>query len=53
MLLQETGTPTKVSVKIQINIALGDIAGMTHCERFSNLVVPLLWTDIVSVVYVR
>ncbi|XP_065217044.1 scavenger receptor class B member 1-like isoform X2 [Planococcus citri] len=42
----QTGSPTKVSVKMQINIALQDVSSMLHCERFSNLVVPMLWTDI-------
>ncbi|KAK7582273.1 hypothetical protein V9T40_013718 [Parthenolecanium corni] len=42
----ETGTPTNLSVKMQINIALGDVSSMLHCERFSNMVIPMLWTDI-------
>ncbi|CAI6355260.1 unnamed protein product [Macrosiphum euphorbiae] len=43
---EETGLSTQVYVKLQINIVLGDMSDMANMENFSNLVVPLLWTDI-------
>lgn len=47
-LSQETGMPTQLYVRIQINIALGDISNMANTEYCSNQVIPLVWTEIVS-----
>ncbi|XP_049535280.1 scavenger receptor class B member 1 [Anopheles darlingi] len=41
-----SGLPLELSVKFQINMALGDLSSMTNCEKFSNLVVPTLWFEI-------
>ncbi|XP_052866571.1 scavenger receptor class B member 1 [Anopheles cruzii] len=41
-----SGLPLQLSVKFQINMVLDDLSGITHCERFSNLVVPALWFEI-------
>ena len=40
--------PLEASVKNQINLALGDLSGMAHVPKFSNMVLPLLHTEIVS-----
>ncbi|XP_015379121.1 PREDICTED: scavenger receptor class B member 1-like isoform X1 [Diuraphis noxia] len=42
----ETGMPTQLYVRMQINIALGDISDMANTEHCSNLVIPLVWTEI-------
>ncbi|CAH0385788.1 unnamed protein product [Bemisia tabaci] len=42
----ESGTPLKVTVRMQINMALGDLSAMAHTPQFSNMVLPLLWTEI-------
>ncbi|XP_044735776.1 scavenger receptor class B member 1 isoform X2 [Chrysoperla carnea] len=42
----DSGLPLNISVKFQINMALGPIAHMAHVERFANMVLPLLWFDI-------
>ncbi|XP_050061505.1 scavenger receptor class B member 1-like isoform X2 [Aphis gossypii] len=42
----ETGLPTQLYVRMQINIALGDISDMANTEHCSNLVIPLVWTEI-------
>jgi len=47
-LSQETGMPTQLYVRMQINIALGDISNMANTEYCSNQVIPLVWTEIVS-----
>ncbi|XP_055541325.1 scavenger receptor class B member 1-like isoform X3 [Wyeomyia smithii] len=41
-----SGLPLKLSVKFQINMALGDISSITECERFSDVVIPTLWFEI-------
>lgn len=48
VLFQESGLPLELSVKMQINMALGDLSNIANTEKFSNLVLPMLWTDIVS-----
>lgn len=45
---QESGLPLSLSVKMQINLALGDLSNIANCDSFSNFVLPMLWTDIVS-----
>ncbi|XP_075219507.1 scavenger receptor class B member 1-like isoform X2 [Lycorma delicatula] len=42
----ESGLPLKLSVKIQINLALGNLQSMTNCGKLSNIVIPMLWSDI-------
>ncbi|XP_065094456.1 scavenger receptor class B member 1-like [Ochlerotatus camptorhynchus] len=44
-----SGLPLKLSVKFQINMAMGDITNMAECERFSNVVIPTLWFEITMV----
>lgn len=44
--------PTQLYVRMQINIALGDISNMDNTEYCSNLVIPLVWTEIVSITYI-
>ncbi|XP_025412852.1 scavenger receptor class B member 1-like isoform X2 [Sipha flava] len=41
-----TGLPTQLYVRMQINLALGDISNMANTERCSNVVIPLVWTEI-------
>lgn len=38
----------ELAVRYQINMALGDIQSIAHCERFANMILPMLWTEIVS-----
>lgn len=33
---------------MQINMAMREVGHMAHVEQFSNLVVPMLWFEIVS-----
>lgn len=40
--------PLEVAVRNQINMALGDLGHMAHVTKFSNMVLPLLHTEIVS-----
>ncbi|XP_074039819.1 scavenger receptor class B member 1 isoform X2 [Leptinotarsa decemlineata] len=42
----ESGLPIELSVRYQINMALGDIKAIANCDKFDNMVLPLLWTDI-------
>lgn len=44
-----SGLPLKLSVKMQINLAMQDVSNMANVELFSNLVLPMLWFEIVSV----
>lgn len=48
--LQETGLPLEVAVRMQINMALDDVSPISRCGRFKNMVLPLLWTEIVSII---
>lgn len=47
-LAQISGLPLKLSVKMQINLAMHDVSNMANVELFSNLVIPMLWFEIVS-----
>ena len=40
--------PLQVAVRNQINMALGDVDNMARVKQFSNMVIPLVWTEIVS-----
>ncbi|XP_046683600.1 scavenger receptor class B member 1-like isoform X1 [Homalodisca vitripennis] len=42
----ESGLPLQLSVKMQINMALGDLNNIANCKLFSHTVLPMLWTDI-------
>ncbi|XP_054280593.1 scavenger receptor class B member 1-like isoform X4 [Macrosteles quadrilineatus] len=42
----ESGLPLQLSVKMQINMALGDLSSIANSKLFSHLVLPMLWTDI-------
>ncbi|XP_037041969.1 scavenger receptor class B member 1 isoform X2 [Bradysia coprophila] len=46
MIQPKSGLPLSLSVKLQINMAMRDISNMAHVERFSNIVVPMLWFEI-------
>jgi hypothetical protein len=50
--LQKSGLPLDVTVRFQINMALGDLSGTTRAAKFSNMVLPMLWTEFVSNVYI-
>ncbi|XP_014254446.1 scavenger receptor class B member 1-like isoform X2 [Cimex lectularius] len=43
---EDSGLPLSLSVKMQINMAFTDLSSMSHVEQFSNLILPMLWTDI-------
>jgi hypothetical protein len=45
---QKSGLPLDVSVRFQINMALGDLSGTNRAAKFSNMILPMLWTEIVS-----
>lgn len=36
----------QISAKFQINIVMNDVSNMANAERFSNIVLPMLWFDI-------
>lgn len=44
-----SGLPLKVRVRYQINMALGNVESIANVKQFSNMVLPMLWTEIVSV----
>lgn len=35
-------------MRYQINMALGSIKTIANVEKFNNMILPLLWTEIVS-----
>jgi hypothetical protein len=45
---QKSGIPLDVTVRFQINMALGDLSGITRAAKFSNMILPMLWTEFVS-----
>lgn len=40
--------PVKVAVRLQINMVFTDLSSMAKVGRFSNMVLPMLWFEIVS-----
>lgn len=44
----QSGLPLEIAVRMQINMALNDLSSISHAGKFSNMVLPLLWTEIVS-----
>uniref|UniRef100_A0A0A9YDQ1 Scavenger receptor class B member 1 n=1 Tax=Lygus hesperus TaxID=30085 RepID=A0A0A9YDQ1_LYGHE len=46
MINEDSGLPLEVSVRMQINMVFTDLSGMAKVGRFSNMVLPMLWTDI-------
>lgn len=40
-----SGIPLDVMVRFQINMALGDLRGTPRAAKFSNMVLPMLWTE--------
>lgn len=47
----KSGLPVDLAFRFQINMALQDISSISNVEGFSNLVLPLLWFEIVSTLY--
>ncbi|XP_073977460.1 scavenger receptor class B member 1-like isoform X1 [Rhodnius prolixus] len=43
---EESGLPLNLSVRMQINMAFTDLSTMANVQRFSNMILPMLWTDI-------
>ncbi|KAK4878304.1 hypothetical protein RN001_010810 [Aquatica leii] len=41
----KSGLPLEVAARFQINMVFGDLESMAHVDQFSNMVLPLLWTD--------
>jgi len=48
-LFQKSGLPLDVTVRFQINMVLGDLNGVSRAAKFSNMVLPMLWTEFVSI----
>ncbi|XP_018562646.1 scavenger receptor class B member 1-like isoform X2 [Anoplophora glabripennis] len=42
----DSGLPLQLAARFQINMALGSIGKMANCERFEDMILPLLWTEI-------
>ncbi|KAJ8977577.1 hypothetical protein NQ317_016103 [Molorchus minor] len=42
----KAGLPIELAVRYQINMALGNIKTIANCDRFNDMVLPLLWTEI-------
>ncbi|KAJ8933788.1 hypothetical protein NQ314_013824 [Rhamnusium bicolor] len=42
---KESGLPLELAVRYQINMALGSIKTIANCDRFNDMVLPLLWTE--------
>lgn len=45
----KSGLPLKVAFRFQINMALQNIEHMARVEKFGDMVLPLLWFEIVSI----
>ncbi|KRT82644.1 hypothetical protein AMK59_3893 [Oryctes borbonicus] len=46
MVLQpESGLPLDLAVRYQINMALNNVDKIEHVKKFSNMVIPMLWTE--------
>ncbi|KAK7794068.1 hypothetical protein R5R35_001322 [Gryllus longicercus] len=41
-----SGLPLQTNVRMQINMALGDVSRIHRVPRFSNLIFPMLWLEI-------
>ncbi|XP_021934461.1 scavenger receptor class B member 1-like isoform X2 [Zootermopsis nevadensis] len=41
----KSGLPLDVTVRFQINMVLGDVSGITRAAKFSDMVLPMLWTE--------
>lgn len=50
---QLSGLPLKLSVKMQINMAMRDVSMMANVEKFAHTVWPMLWFEIVSIYIYR
>jgi hypothetical protein len=48
-LFQKSGLPLDVTVRFQINMVVGDLNGISRAAKFSNMVLPMLWTEFVSI----
>lgn len=42
----ESGLPLDLAVRFQINMALGKIKSIANVDKFEDMVLPLLWTEI-------
>lgn len=47
---QLSGLPLELKVKFQINMAMRDVSNMAHVEKFSDIVIPMVWFEIVSAI---
>lgn len=50
--MQTSGLPLQLSVRFQINLAMHDVSNMAHVEQFSNIVIPMVWFEIVSIMHI-
>ncbi|KAI4454900.1 scavenger receptor class b type-1 sr-b1 [Holotrichia oblita] len=41
----ESGLPLDLAVRYQINMALGNLDSISNVGKFSNMVIPMLWTE--------
>ncbi|XP_031330947.1 scavenger receptor class B member 1-like isoform X1 [Photinus pyralis] len=41
----KSGLPLEIAARFQINMVFGDLESMAHVEQFSNMILPLLWTE--------
>ncbi|XP_066144724.1 scavenger receptor class B member 1-like isoform X2 [Euwallacea fornicatus] len=41
-----SGTPIKLAIRYQINMFLGNLKNVANSEKFSDMTLPLLWTEI-------
>lgn len=46
-----SGSPVDLAFRFQINMALQDISRISQVEKFANVILPLLWFEIVSRFY--
>ncbi|GJQ78161.1 SCRB5 [Trypoxylus dichotomus] len=45
VLQPESGLPLDLAVRYQINMALSNVDSIVHTGKFSNMVIPMLWTE--------
>lgn len=48
----KSGLPVDLAFRFQINMALQDIKAISNTDGFSNMVLPLLWFEIVSLKFI-
>lgn len=49
LILQDSGLPLDLAIRYQINMVMNNVDNIDSVRKFSNTVIPMLWTENVSV----